>query len=185
MTEKRKPFFIFSGGNRQISPPGAYTVMGGIIMDQLDREAAVRVWQRVQSREPAEGIPNDPAALIRQAHALTGLYLGLRRMLTGKPGERCGALYRSQKQSLDCLRGIVRMEEAPPCLPPMDTGTGSALQRLRSCVHRELRLWDGLSGLTAGGDFAPVYARLCRQSTERCCAVLELLGSQDSVFSGG
>lgn len=151
-------------------------------MEQFDRGKAAQVWQRVQSRgEPATVEEVRPEDLILLSHGLMGLYLGLRRMLPGKAGEPCAVLYRSQKQTLCCLQGIRRTEGEAICLPPMDTGTGTAFRRLCICVQREQRLGAALERLAGSGTFAMVYARLCRMSAERCCTVLELLGAQDAA----
>lgn len=149
-------------------------------MEEFDREMASKVWRRVQSREPPAAA-EDPRMedLILLSHGLTGLYLGLRRMLPGKTGERCAGLYRSAKQTLCCLQGIRRLEGEVLSLPPPDTGTGSASRRLCICVQREQRLGTALEHLAGSGDFSMVYARLCRMSAERCAAALELLGACD------
>lgn len=148
-------------------------------MEGFDAETAARVWQRVQSRRPMAAMTPEPTAreLVLQSHALAGLYLGLHRMLGGRAGERLRELYRDQLRTKECLRGLCMLEGEAPPLPPMESGKGSARDRLRACVHREQRLGEALAGLAAEGEYAQVYGRLARQAGERCLRVLELLGA--------
>lgn len=151
-------------------------------MEPFDREKAARVWQRVQSRDGLAGIAaaaEGPGELLLQVNALAGLYMGLQRMTGGKTGERFRALYRSLRRTADCLRGLCRLEGTAPGLPPMETGKGTVQERLRSCAHRERRLGQALARLGMEGEFAPVSARMAKDSWERCATVLEILGATE------
>ena len=181
MTEKEKGFFrIFVQVRKIFLPERVSCEQEGMAMETFDKDKARRVWQRVQSREGmaapdpvSEGVPE----LLMQANTLAGLYMGLQRMNGGRAGEGTGSLSRSLRRTVDCLRGLCALEGTVPGLPPVETGTGSISQRLRSCAHRERRLGEGLIRLGTEGEFAPVYARLARESWDRCRMVLEMLGA--------
>ena len=147
-------------------------------MEQFDEQKAARVWQRVQKKEAPEPLRKDTGTLIRAASEQAVLYRNLSRALAGKPGELLREYSRRQQRATDCLRGICRLSGiTPPAVPGGKPVPEPPIRLLERCCHGERRLFAEYMSRVEDPDWGRVYERMAADAGERCCGLLEILGS--------
>ena len=147
-------------------------------MEQFDAQKAARVWQRVQNREQPEPLRKDQGALIRAVGEQAACYRNLSRAMPGKYGERLREYARQQLRAGECLKGICRLSGIQPGSGPNKPVSGEApLRMLEKCCHGERRLVAEYGDRMTDPDWGRVYEKMAAEAAERCCGLLEILGS--------
>ena len=139
----------------------------------MNRETQQAVWQRVLS--PGEGAPEDTAALLAEAGHLYRCI----RALAGRPGPIVGALVENQRQTVEALRGICRLQGAlPPALPGPLPARPSGLAA--ECCRRSHRAMTDYAARSAQPLTGTVFSDLADLQKQNCTLLARLLGRMDS-----
>ena len=164
MNEKRKRVWnIFT-------PAPIYWTEGGW---DMNRETQQAVWQRVLS--PGEGAPEDTAALLAEAGHLYRCI----RALAGRPGPMVRAMTENQRQTVEALRGICRLQGtvAPAPSGPLPVQTpGLAAE----CYRRSHRAMTDYAARAAQPLTGTVFSDLADLQKQNCTLLARLLGRMDS-----
>ncbi len=147
-------------------------------MEKFDPEMAARVWQRVQSKEPAVLAREDPEPLHQLLRELAALYDALAGLLPGGDGDRVRQLRREARAGAACVRGLWSLSGRQlPASPPVPVPREPARRLLEKCCHRERRLIAACGRQSLDPDWGPVYSRLAADAGRRCVEALTLLGN--------
>ena len=147
-------------------------------MEQFDNAKATRVWQRVQGKETPEPLRPEFGSLIRSAIEQAAMYRSLSRAMPGKCGDLFREYCRKQQRAADCMRGICRLSGIPlPQGPNQPLTPEPPRQMLERCCRGEQKLVAAYAARTGDPDWGRVYGRLATEAAERCCGLLEILGT--------
>lgn len=141
-------------------------------MEQLDRERAQRIWQRVQGTREKEDMP-----LAGWVYRSQQLRHGLTALQSQLGAQKMQNLLKRQKEHEHILRGLCLLHgENVPAVP--DRGEGSLSEALlRRCIGlslalaREYRRWED------DGEYGDVLACLRRLLQAQCAELIGLYGT--------
>ena len=149
-------------------------------MDQFDREKAQRVWQRVQSNQPAPP-PKPPAQPNPEGLLLEELIdIRLLQQLARQQREPLAGLLRSliaQGQGrASALRGICQLSglTPPSALPKADTpALANGLRRLMGQLLRRRMAYRQLDDHP---EYGPLYDSLAQETQASALALAKIIG---------
>ena len=147
-------------------------------MEKYDPEAAARVWQRVQGKDPQNEDLNSLPAMIAGEWQDAATYLRLSRQFTGKEAGFLRKMFEEEQSHAACLKGIYtlltgqRLAIHTPSVPQEPVSAA-----LRRCYGREMQCLAQYERWAAHREYGPVFARMAQQEKAHCAAILEILGN--------
>lgn len=143
-------------------------------MERMDKSR--EVWQRVMNSPPA--VPKDGLrGLRRESAALAAAYRQLAGSLSGKAGEKAAQLYREERATSDCLRGleVLRGEDGGKLKYPQP-GKEPTLRLLRGCYHRTRNCMAEYTARSVDPEIGMVFRELSDRAQRQCGLLAELMG---------
>ena len=150
--------------------------------EQIDREMAKRVWDRVQSGPGEHRIvplhhTDGLQSLIVEEWQQAQSYEQLSRKLTGGARTAIWELQREKKAQIACLKGICTMcTGKAPQIKAVQPPAAPAPQLLRQCYGRQLRCIARYQGAVNDPEYGHVYQGMAQQDRRHCQELLRLLG---------
>lgn len=147
-------------------------------MEIIDNAKAARVWQRVQSENPAARPEQGLLELIAHEWTDAATYLQLSRKFQGKDSALLRRMFEEEQAHTACLKGIYTLITGRhPAVRTMPPAQEEPEQTLRRCYGREMQCLARYEQRSADPEYGQVFARLAAQEREHCRLVLELLGN--------
>lgn len=149
-------------------------------MNQIDRQKAARVWQRVQESkpEPKAGRIDNLQALIMNEWTAAATYQQLARRLPPKEAAVLQRLSREEHGHGACLRGMYSLmtgEKCPVHTPQLPEEP--AERTLRRCYGLEMRSLKEYEAKAGDPEYGHVFAKIAEQEREHCVALLGVIGN--------
>ena len=144
-------------------------------MDTFDWNTEEEVWRRVLAAPGAMG--EDVLALLEPAMDAAGDYGFLSCELRGPAREKAAQLLCRQRETVLCLRGILRLcggQEPPRSCRNRERNMEKCL---RNCCRRARQAAREYTSRTAAPDFGAAYQVLASRENENITTLLALLGS--------
>ena len=154
-------------------------VKGVVIMEQIDPNAAQRVWQRVRSEQPIQSAVELP--LIAAEAEIAGILAGILGKNAGKHSA-LGEVVRQCRQNMACLRGICRLRQgAAPQIPKFVGKPGNRDSALRKCYVNCIKLAAQYDVRGDDPEYGCVFADLAATKRKHCKLLLEYLGESPTA----